>query len=138
MKKVLLLLATVISLASCSLGTDDGLKFHTELLPIESADLPDEFKKDSVYDLPFTYIRPSTCHLFEGFYYAKDMNVRTIAIHTSVIEQGGCTTPTVNPITEILQFRPSESYNSYIFKLWKGENESGEDIFEEIEIPVVP
>jgi hypothetical protein len=137
MKKVFLVLVTVISLVGCSLGSDNGEKFHTELLPIESAVLPAEFKKDSIYQLPFTYFRPSTCHLFEGFYYAKDANIRTIAIHTSVLEQGGCTTPTVNPITEILQFKPT-GYDSYIFKLWKGENENGEDIFEEIEIPVVP
>lgn len=138
MKKVLLLLATVVSLASCSLGSDDGIKFHTELLPIENAILPSEFERDSIYELPFTYFRPSTCHVFEGFYYAKDANVRTIAIHTSVLEQGGCTTPTVNPITEILQFTPSESYNSYIFRLWKGKNESGVDVYDEVEIPVVP
>ncbi|MFC4816531.1 MULTISPECIES: hypothetical protein [unclassified Flavobacterium] len=138
MRKVFLLLVAVILLGSCSLGDDNGTKFHTELLPIESADLPDEFKNDSIYELPFTYVRPSTCHLFEGFYYAKDANIRTIAIHTSVIEQGGCTTPTVNPITEKLQFRPSSSYTSYIFKLWKGEDSNGVDVFEEVEIPVVP
>ena len=137
MKKVFLLLATVVSLGSCSLGTEDDMKFHTELLPIESADLPDEFKKDSIYELPFTYIRPSTCHLFEGFYYAKDLNVRTIAIHTSVIEQSGCTVPTVNPITEKLSFRPTTEA-SYVFKLWKGKDENNQDIFEEIEIPVIP
>lgn len=137
MKRIFLLLIASVSLASCSLGSDDGLKFHTELLPIESAVLPAEFKRDSIYELPFTYVRPSTCHLFEGFYYAKDSNVRTIAIHTSVIEQSGCTVPAVNPITEKLTFKPTDE-DSYIFKIWKGENENGEDVFEEVEIPVIP
>lgn len=137
MKRIFLLLIIGIALVSCSLETEDGTNFHTELLPIESAILPNEFKRDKVYDLPFTYVKPSTCHIFQGFYYEKVGNIRTIAINTNVVEQAGCTVPTVNPNTEILKFKPS-NYESYVFKLWKGTNDSGEDIFEIIEIPVVP
>jgi hypothetical protein len=135
MKNFALLILVALSVIGCS--TDDEKdKFHLELLPIDSAVLPVKFKKDSLYELPFSYIRPSTCHIFEGFYYEKNLNVRTIAIQTSVIEQGGCTAATVNPITEILKFKPTE--NSYIFKLWKGTDANGADVFEEIEIPVLP
>jgi hypothetical protein len=137
MKKYWLLIAVVFTFIGCSLGDDDSTKFHLELLPIDSATLPAEFKKDSVYELPFRYVRASTCHVFEGFYYKKEANVRTIAIQTSVVEQLNCTTPSVNPLEAILQFKPTVE-SSYVFKLWKGKDDGGEDVYEEIEIPVVP
>lgn len=137
MKKFWLFIVVVFSFIGCTLPEDDSPKFHLELLPIENATLPAEFKRDSVYELPFRYIRTSTCHIFEGFYYKKEANVRTIAIQTSVVEQLNCTTPSVNPLEVILEFKPTTE-NSYVFKLWKGKNDSGEEVFEEIEIPVVP
>lgn len=137
MKKILLLLGIALVFVGCSLGEDDNPKFHMELLPIDSATLPAEFKKDITYELSFNYIRPSTCHIFEGFYYDKNLNVRTIAIQTSVVEQDNCVETDHVPITEILKFKPTDQ-SSYIFKLWKGKNENGIDVYQEVEIPVVP
>lgn len=136
MKKLVLLIIVIFSIISCNTDVPEN-KFHLELLPIDSTILPVEFKKDSVYELPFDYIRPSTCHIFEGFYYKKESNVRTIAIQTTVLEQNNCTVATVNPITEILKFKPTTE-TSYVFKLWKGTDGNGADVFEEITIPVVP
>ena len=136
MKNLVILIIVLFIVIGCS-KDDQGDKFHLELLPIDSAVLPAEFKKDSLYELPFNYIRPSTCHVFEGFYYKKNSNTRTIAIQTTVLEQSNCTTATVNPITEILKFKPTTE-PTYIFKLWKGTDANGVDVFEEIEIPVVP
>ena len=136
MKKLGLLIIVVFSIISCNTDVP-GVKFHLELLPVDSAVFPVEFKKDSLYELPFKYIRPSTCHVFEGFYYEKNLNVRTVAIQTSVLEQNNCTGATVNPITEILRFKPTTE-TSYVFKLWKGTDGNGADVFEEITIPVVP
>ncbi len=135
MKNLALLIIVALSIIGCS--KDEGNKFSFELRPIDSAVLPVELKKDSLYELPFNYIRPSTCHIFEGFYYEKNSNVRIIAIKNSVIEQNNCVPATVNPITEILKFIPTTEA-SYVFKLWKGTDASGADVFEEIEIPVVP
>lgn len=136
MKKILLLLGVALAVGSCSVS-DDSTKFHLELLPVESATLPAQFKKDSLYELPIQYIRPSTCHIFDGFYYDKTSNKRTIAIQTTVVEQDNCTTAPVNPLTETLEFKPTTE-SSYIFRLWKGKNASGVDVYEEVEIPVVP
>ena len=136
MKKIFLLLAIVLAFAGCDLE-DEGIKIHSELLPIESVTLPTEFKKDSIYELPFTYINPSTCHVFERFYYEKDSNKRTIAVLTTVIEQDNCKGVTVNPLEKFLSFKPTTE-SSYVFKIWKGKDTNGNDVFEEIEIPVVP
>ena len=135
MKKFVLLIVIALSVISCSKEVEED-KIHPELLPIDSVVLPVEFKKDSLYELPFNYIRPSTCHIFEGFYYEKSSNVRVIAIRTTVLEQNNCEPATINPRTEILRFKPTTEA-SYVFKLWK-ETINGTDVFEEIEIPVVP
>lgn len=128
-------LILVTALFGCS--NDDGNDVHYEYIPVDSVVLPVEFKKDSIYELPFKYVRPTTCHFFDGFYYDRNSNVRTIAIVNGVVEQDNCTTAPINPMTEILHFIPTTE-TSYIFKLWKGEDSSGNDIYEEHEIPVVP
>lgn len=135
MKKIVLLM-TLVGLWSCS-HDDEFDNYHPEYLPIESATFPTELKKDSVYEIPLQYIRPSTCHVYEGLYYSKNSNTRTIAVATTVLEQSNCVTAPVNPLTVILNFKPTTE-TSYIFKLWKGEDANGQDIFEETEIPVVP
>ena len=135
MKNFVLLIIATLSFIGCSKDVEED-KFHLELLPIDSVILPVEFKKDSIYELPFNYIRPTNCHIFEGFYYGKNANIRTIAVQTTVIEQNNCVPATVNPRTEILKFKPTTEA-SYVFKLWKG-TVNGNDVYEEIEIPVVP
>jgi hypothetical protein len=121
----------------CSSGVDDNPKFHLEILPVEGIILPVEFKKDIVYMLPVSFIRPSTCHAFDGFYYESNLNIRTIAIQTRVLEQDNCKVASSIPVTQILEFKPTTE-TSYIFKLWKGKDASGVDIYEEITIPVIP
>jgi hypothetical protein len=136
MKKfVLLLLATSI-FWSCS-KEDNNPKFHLEILPVQSITLPLEFNKDEVYEIPVSYSRPSNCHAFEGFYYDRKLNIRTIAIQTSVLEQSNCELALQNPIEAILRFKPTTE-TSYIFKIWKGKDINGANIFEEITVPVVP
>ena len=135
MKKLVFFLILVTALFGCS--NDDRNDVRYEYIPVDSVVLPAEFKKDSIYELPFKYVRPTTCHFFEGFYYDRNSNVRTIAIVNGVVEQDNCTTAPINPMTEILRFIPTTEA-SYIFKLWKGEDSNGNDIYEEHEIPVVP
>jgi hypothetical protein len=137
MKKFLLILALAFIFVQCDTNDNDYPNYHLELLPIESAVFPAEFIKDQVYEIPIKYVRPTTCYLFEGFYYDKNLNTRTIAIQTSVLEQNNCTTPLQNPIEEILKFKATTE-TSYVFKLWKGKDASGANIFEEITVPVVP
>lgn len=134
MKKLFTLLI-IATLVSCSL--DDGTNFHYELLPVHSVTLPTEFKRDSLYEIPFKYNRPSTCYGFDNFYYYREANIRTIAINAVVVEQTNCETPTTNPVTVKLNFIPTTE-DSYIFKIWKGKDANGQNIFEQKEIPVIP
>lgn len=137
MKKFLLLFAVAVTFIGCSLGEDDNPKFHLELLPVDSATFPVEFTLNQTYDIPIYFVRPSTCHAFEGFYYQKDGNTRTIAVQTNVIEQNNCVSAPPDPVMQLLKIKITSS-ETYIFKLWKGKSTSGEDVFEEVQVPVAP
>ena len=137
MKKIVLIFAGIFLLVRCSPGDENNPKFHLELLPVHSSTFPTQFTKDVEYEIPIQFVRPSNCHVFEGFYYDKSLNTRTVAIQSSVLEQGNCIVTPQPPSTQILRFKPTTE-TSYIFKLWKGVDASGADIYEEITIPVIP
>jgi hypothetical protein len=137
MKKIILFVAFVSIFAGCSPKEDNSTKFHLEILPIETAVFPAQFIVNTTYDIPISYKRPTICYIFEGFYYDKNLNTRTIAIETSVVEQDNCTPALQNPVTEYLHFRPTV-VGSYVFKLWKGKDTAGVNQYQEITVPVVP
>jgi len=135
--KKLLFLFILFGLWACTHDERSQLSSHIEYLPIDSATLPVQFKRDSIYEIPLQYIRPSTCHLYEGLYYAKNSNIRTIAVVTSVLEQDNCTVAPINPLTVTLSFKPTTE-SSYVIRLWKGKDASGQNIYQDTTIPVVP
>ena len=137
MKKIVLIFVALLLFIGCSSNDEKNIKFHIELLPIDGTTFPGEFIKDVEYEIPIQFVRPSNCHLFEGFYYDKNLNIRTVAIQSSVLEQDHCIVSPQATSTQILRFKPTTE-SSYIFKLWKGVDAAGANIYEEITIPVIP
>ncbi|WP_309608511.1 hypothetical protein [Flavobacterium sp.] len=137
MKKIVLIFVALLLFFGCSPNDENNTKFHLELLPIHSSTFPAQFTQDVEYDIPIQFIKPSNCNVFEGFYYDKNLNIRTIAIQSSVLEQDNCIVAPQPPSTQILRFKPTTE-TSYVFKLWKGVDASGADIYQEITIPVIP
>ena len=134
MKKLILLLVTVITFSSC-LPDDNEPKFRLELLPIESVELPQEFVLGQTYTIMVRYFRPTDCHFYDGIYYEKDLNVRTFAIRNAVNTNNTCLALDNVLIEQTFDFYVT-SNGSYIFKFWQGVNEEGDNIFLEYEIPV--
>jgi len=135
MKKILALVSVLFLFNACSLNDDDGIKFHYELLPIESVVIPDSFEIGETYPITIKYFRPTTCHAFDGFYYDKNLNIRTVAVRNAVVQKDNCTELTNSLIEQTLNFYVTNN-GSYIFKFWQGKNDAGEDVFLEYEIPV--
>jgi hypothetical protein len=133
MKKIISLLALVFLFNSCAL--DDGPNYTYELRPIVSVDIPSEFTLGETYTITMRYNRPTTCHFFNNIYYDKNLNVRTIAVETAAQDRNNCE-PTPNDLTECSFNFLVTSNGSYIFKFYQGEDEQGNDIFLEYEIPV--
>jgi hypothetical protein len=64
------------------------------------------------------------------------LNERTIAIQNIVQEESTCSTLTDELVYATLDFYVTNN-GSYVFKFWQGVDDNLEDIFYEIEVPVV-
>ncbi len=135
MKKLIVALGILI-FSSCSISDDSDYNYavYNEILPVESAEVPDEFIVNEVYDISLTYINPSSCHYFNDIYYSKDSNIRTVAVVSTVYPDDNCEV-TETEYTTSFNFKPTET-GSYIFKFWQGENDEGDDDYLVIEVPV--
>jgi hypothetical protein len=135
MKKLLALSLALILCASCSVDNNNGTNYSFDILPVESVDIPSEFTLGETYPITVTYLRPTTCHYFREFYYAKNLNERTVAPITIVYENDNC--ETLDNVQEEATFNFIVTSNgSYIFKFWQGEDANGEDQYLTIEVPV--
>ena len=135
MKKIVLFLIVITSFLSCSLD-DDGPTYTYSVLPVDSYVVPASFTLGQTYSIKLKYQKPSACHIYQGIYYEKNLNTRTIAIQTAVQDNQVCTAD-VPPVSEVSFNFMVNNTGSYIFKFYKGKDANGENIFEEVEIPVV-
>ena len=136
MKKIALFLILITSVLSCSVD-NDNISYTYEVLPVDSYTMPDSFTLGETYEIKLKYQKPTSCHIYQGIYYDKNLNTRTIAIQTAVQNDQACTKE-IPPISEVSFNFIVSNTGSYIFKFYKGEDAAGQDIFEEVEIPVVP
>lgn len=135
MKKIVLLTLFILTLAGCSID-DNQSNYSYEVLPIDSYIVPQSFTLGQTYQIKLKYKKPSDCHSFQGIYYDKNLNVRTIGIQTAVLESTNCKSLTTEPIEVSFKFYVTNT-GSYIFKFFKGKDAAGVELFEEVEIPVV-
>lgn len=135
MKKIIALLSLFLVITSCSVSNDEP-NFHYELLPIQDVEIPTEFVMGETYQITLWYYKPSTCHGFGGFYYEKNLNERTIAIQSIVQDESTCTPLTNELVSATLDFYVTNN-GSYVFKFWQGVDDNGEDVFYEVEVPVI-
>jgi hypothetical protein len=134
MKKIVLLTLFLLTLTGCSID-DDQPNYSYEVLPVDSYTVPQSFTLGQTYEIKLKYKKPSDCYSFQGIYYDKNLNIRTIGIQTTVLENTNCPPLTSEPIEVSFNFYVTNT-GSYIFKFYKGEDANGQNIFEEVEIPV--
>lgn len=135
MKKLALLLLTVFALNSCSVN-DDEPNFYLEILPVENYIVPQSLVLNQPTEIKMKYKRPSDCHFYQGIYYEKDGNTRTIAIQSNVVQGDTCTPYTEDQIVECSFNFVATGPGPYTFKFYKGEDTNGNNIFEEVTVPV--
>jgi hypothetical protein len=138
MKNIFILLSTIFILLSCS--TDDNRNtIRYEVIKIESFIVPATFVSGDSYQISVKYKRPTTCHYFNNLYFQKDASTRKIAIETLVEERDNCLPLTENnpEIEYTFNFQVIQAAGTqYLFKFYKGKNANGDNIFEDITIPV--
>lgn len=135
MKKSIAILFLVFTTLSCSLNNDEP-NYHLQTLPVVSVDIPTEFVLGETYPITVYYYRPSNCHTFAGFYYDKYLNERTVAVQNYVEDCTNYIALNDYLVENTFNFYVTNN-GSYIFKFWQGEDANGDDIFLEIEVPVL-
>ena len=132
--RIIILLILAVVLTSCSIENDYP-SFYTETIPIESVNMPQEFVFGDTYEIEITYNRPTTCYLFNNFFYDVVENERTIAVINTVYTNTTCTaTDESVSINFTLSITSTETY---VFKFFQGKDENGEDQYYIVEVPVV-
>jgi len=135
MKKIISLIALFFLFISCS--PDHEPNYLYEVLPIESVDIPTEFTLGETYPITVHFNRPTSCHYFNGLYYQKDLNIRTVAVESAVEQRNNCQELSGDAAADEYTFNFYVTSNgSYIFKFWQGKDDQGNNIFLEYEVPV--
>ncbi|MCB0444489.1 MAG: hypothetical protein R2812_10695 [Gelidibacter sp.] len=135
MKRLILVCVLALSFISCSVNNDDTNDFYYEILPIDSVDIPSEFTLGQTYQITVSYYKPSGCYVFNDFYYASELNQRTVAVINTVYPNQTCTQEPV--LTEATFNFMVNSNGTYVFRFWQGEDENGNDLYYIVEVPVV-
>ncbi|WP_369998984.1 hypothetical protein [Winogradskyella sp.] len=138
MKKRLMFFALFITaLTSCSIENDDSVTYFIEVLPVESAEVPEQFIYGETYEISMTYNRPTSCYEFSDFIYEINGQERTIAVvNTFYVSESAACNPDSVEMTASFNFKVT-SNETYFFKFYQGEDDQGEDQFLIVEIPVV-
>jgi hypothetical protein len=132
-KKFISALAFGILITSCNTG--DDVTYAVDLLPVNSVEMPTLYAKDSITEIPVKYIRPTSCHFFDSFYYDKSEFTRTVAIYSVIVNQDGCQTDNQTLVEVPLRFKPAE-LGTYHFRFWTGEDAQGVNQYIEHDVVV--
>lgn len=135
MKKIAALIGIFLLVISCSTDNDEP-NVNYELVPIQNVIIGDELYFGDENIITIQYLRPSTCHGFNGFVYEKDAFTRTIGVQNYVVENADCQAVTGEVIEKDFVFQPSET-GTYTFKFWQGKDANGDNIFLELQREVI-
>ncbi len=135
MKKILAFICVFMLTISCS-DEESTPPVRYVLVPIQNVEIPEVMYVETSYNIGVEYVRLSTCHGFDGFYYQKNGFTRIISVQNFVVEKPDCQPLTDQVNSENMLFQPTEP-GTYLFKFWKGKDDSGNDVFLEIERTVV-
>lgn len=127
-----------IAISGCNLNDDDGTRFYYEAMEVQSANFPAFFERGNIYRIDVVLNLPSNCHYFEGFDFnatGDTKTERTIYPIATVLDRTDCVEYSDRTINAFFNF--DVLFNeTYVFKLYTGKNENGDDEFLIYEVPV--
>ena len=133
MKKIVFLIALGLTIISCDANQEETYSY--EINPVSSVVMPTEFAADSITNITVKYKRPSSCHIFNKFYYDAEGFNRTIAIENLKVNQSNCQTDGVTTLEVPLKFNPIAT-GIYHFRFWTGADTQGVDQYLEYDVVV--
>ena len=133
-KNILTSILIIITLLSCSLNDDVNSNLTLKTLPIKEAIVPESFDFGQLYRVTVFFDLPDGCHSFYDLFYRHDGTSRIVAVNSLVNNAVSCTEAIIEKeFTFTVEVRQREDYT---FKFWKGTDSNGDDIFEEVIVPV--
>lgn len=104
-------------------------------LPLSSIDLPDNFVLGETYTIDFQYTLPSECYYYESLDYSVVNSTEIIlAVEVYVDLESSCDQAEKEGENSFVI--TIDHNQDYKFKLWKGTNAQGDDVFEDFIVPV--
>ena len=135
MKKFSLLLCSLFLFYSCLNNDDNTPNFTYKYLPIDEATTPANFTFGETDTIKIKYSLPDGCHFFDRLYYEYQDTTRIVAVTALVaIDTTACTQGIIQE-EYIFPVRATQQ-EDYLFKFYKGKDSQGNNIFEEVVIPV--
>lgn len=134
MKKVTLLLFGLLVFSACLNTDNDELNYTFEYLPIDEAITPASFTYGEIDTITVKYSLPNGCYHFNQIYYEPKDTTRIVAISAFVELDTNCTEAIIQEEKKIPVKASQEE--DYVFKFYKGKDSNGENIFEEVVVPV--
>jgi hypothetical protein len=135
MNKFIILYLAFVCL-SCSLE-DENIISYQEILPVISAEVPEQIAVNTEVDIFFTYNKPTRCHYYNDIYYSNDINQNTMAVISTFTDvNGDCTT--INEAIETSFRFTSETPGEHVLKFWQGKDGNNEDIYLTHTVEIIP
>tara|TARA_R110002073_G_scaffold123234_2_gene266838 strand:- start:20795 stop:21196 length:402 start_codon:yes stop_codon:yes gene_type:complete len=132
MKKLTLLFILFIFISSCS---EDELTYQGEILPINEVFVPSFFTANQVDTITVRYTRPNGCYEFPRAYYKHNgISSRVVAVKILKSLDISCSEPSQEMELKIPVLALRVDY--YYFSFWMGEDENGNELFQDFSIPV--
>jgi hypothetical protein len=136
MKKIFLLVLSMVVLNGCLPDDGDFVDISIEYLPIETYNIPEEFHSGETYEITVGYTKPNDCYQFRDMFFAVNGNERIVAVINTIDNALNCQ---FNPVQDeaTFNFPVNGFFDYYVFKLWQGKDTNGNDVYTIVEIPVV-
>ncbi|PQJ80022.1 hypothetical protein [Polaribacter porphyrae] len=133
MKKVLLFIFGLLLFYACSVDNDQP-NFRYELLTVDDYIVPTSFTFGQQDTIKVKYSLTNGCYSFDNIYYQYQDTARIVAVRAFVMLDETCTDVVTEGIFDLI-VTPIQRQD-YLFKFWKGTDSNGENIFEEVVVPV--
>ena len=132
LKKITLLCLSIVLFSSCL--DDNEPNFSFDLLPVDEFTVPTSFTFGEKDTIAIKYTLQNSCYYFNNLYYEYQDTTRVVAVRTMISLNDAC-----GEVSSQKEYKFEVNVTQeedYIFKFWKGKDSSGENIFEEVIVPV--
>ena len=134
MKKIIVLFISLLLFYSCLNNDDNRIRYGYEFLPIDEYTVPTSFTFGEKDTIKLKYTFKNGCYNFDGLHYEYKDTTRIVAIRAIVDLDQVCSEAITQYDYNLIVTASQEE--DYVFKFYKGKDNNGENIFEEVVVPV--